>query len=129
MNISARRADLMTKLKTITGLHVHDAWPEPANINPPCAIVWGPTSRALDTEDGGCTRNWEIALLVDGADRVKVRGQRALDAYLDESGDHSVIEAVEDSQIAVTGWADYGASDVGTETEMIGVRFSIEELA
>lgn len=130
MDIATRRAAFLTALKTISGLHVHDAWPEPANINPPVAIVWGPLSRTLETFEGGVSRTWEIHLITGFADKGRARQQRVLDGYLDESGSLSVIEAVEDDQVTVTGWADYGIRGIGeSETPMVGVTFNVTELS
>jgi hypothetical protein len=128
MSIADTRAAYVMRLRMIMGLRVADAWPDTDEINPPMAWVFGPTSRRLDTLDGGVTRTWDVVLAVASNQADMRRAQKHIDGYLDEDGEKSIIAALEDDLTRVTGWADYGTNEVNAEAQFWGVRFSLEEL-
>jgi hypothetical protein len=134
-SIAETRASYVNRLSAINGLRVHGTWPDPGEIHPPCIIVYGPQTRTLDTEDGGVTRTWELALLVGSAQQKRRRMQEAIDPYIEEEGPWSVRDAIEqDGQTVLTGWTEYGEFDMGVTAGgvpllMWGIRFAVEELS
>jgi hypothetical protein len=97
--------------------NVHAYWPR--SIDCPCILI-RPVRRVYD-EFNQPYRVYELDILTVMADEEEA--QMALDAYLDEEGDHSIISILETNRtlddlvgnLDVEGWSEYD----GKRTEVI----------
>lgn len=86
------RAGIKDRLATISGLSAHDIVPD--QVNPPCAVVFGPEIDYDATMGRGSDDyRFHVILLVSRVDERS--GQDLLDTYLAPSGATSVKVAVE----------------------------------
>ncbi len=129
--IAAIRDGLKDRIATIDGLHGYDVWPD--NVEPPAAIVVpkrGMYHQAMGNP-GHTNLEFEVILLAAAVQRGYVRGQNAVDPYLDDAGSSSIKGAIEGdptlggivTTTKVTGWRDYGSLSVNNETIVGGLEY------
>jgi hypothetical protein len=121
--VSTWRATLQTRLATVVGQRAYAYWP--TQINTPAAIV-----RLTNGEyvtDGSTNLAFDVLLFVGPVGELS-RDLAALDAYLEPSGSKSVVAALEDGQVAVTGFSEAGIHEANG-VQYVGARFRVEVLA
>jgi hypothetical protein len=118
------RALLQSRLAGVVR-NAHDVWPKA--INPPAAVVRLVSATYGNDFGGDMTLTFDVILLVCTLTDFE-RGSRALDAYLNPSGPQSVAAALEDGQVRVSGFTDYGIHEVNNVAYM-GARFQVEVFA
>jgi hypothetical protein len=123
--VSTIRTNVQTALATITGLRAHNVWPD--QLIAPAALVRVVRVAYAQTEDAMRDVFLEIVLLAAPSGQGIERGQKALDAYLDQSGTKSIVAAVENGQTRVVEMTDYGELEVNG-VPYLGCRFSIQVL-
>jgi hypothetical protein len=123
--VSEWRTTLQTRLATIVGQRAYAYWP--TQINTPAAIVRLVSGEYGADMGGGYGLTFDVLLFVGTATDF-ARDLAALDPYLDPDGSKSVVAALEDGQIAVTGFADVGVHEANGNP-YIGVRFRVGVLA
>lgn len=114
MNLATIRADLKTRLATISGLQTYDT--VPAKPEPPCAVVEPASGIPHQSfERGSGDVRFSVTMLVQCADWPST--QTALDGYI-SSGAGSVLDALETASggsedVTVESWDSYGLAQVG----------------
>jgi len=89
------RAALARRLASIPGLNAADVWPDA--VDPPMAIVHGPSNSDYELTFGGNAAQYtfEITVIVDiSALRGLATAQRELDAYIGRRGPYSIEAAL-----------------------------------
>lgn len=127
--IGAIRTGLKTRLETIAGWTVYDAWPE----QPVTPAAWvhyiGPVDGPYATLGGNAYDEFEVLVAVTrGAGLAEA--QDALDAYVSRSGAQSVQAAIEGDQTLggtvdfalFAGWVEYGETVEVNGVEYAGAR-------
>lgn len=122
--VSEWRAELQTRLSTVVR-SAYAVWPR--QIAVPAAIV-RLTSAAYGADmSGDLTLTFDVIVLATEAKDFE-RDSHALDAYLDAGGSGSIVGALEDGQVRVSGFTEYGIHEVNG-VPYIGCRFSVEVFA
>jgi hypothetical protein len=125
-----RRA-LADALGTISGLRAYAHWPD--NIESPAAIVLpieGEYHQAMGMP-GYSGQTYQIVLLAASIQLGYVRGQEAIDRYLDVDTPESIKAAVERDKTLggtvttchIEGWIEYGSVAVNNESQAGGVEY------
>jgi hypothetical protein len=122
--VSEWRALLQSRLAGVVR-NAHDVWPKA--INPPAAVVRLVSATYGNDFGGDSTLIFDVILLVCQATDFE-RDSRSLDAYLNPNGQKSVVAALEDGQVRVAGFADYGIHEANGG-QFMGVRFQVEVFA
>jgi hypothetical protein len=121
------RSAIAAKLAGISGVEAHDVWPKEIG-KLPAAIVLPKSAHYGDEMSGdGYTITLDVLFYAATAGDFE-RGSRALDAYLDPTGEQSIVAALEDGQTSVTGWTDYGVLTFN-DLPLIGCRLTVEVYA
>jgi hypothetical protein len=95
VNIEDVSDQIAARLKTITGLRVHQD--DPGSIDPPCVAIALPEDVQFDQTYGrGSDRiAWSFALMVARVDQDKARLTRRLAPYLAGAGPQSIKQVIE----------------------------------
>lgn len=125
MNLSTIRAGIATQLKTISGLRVYTEWPD--TISWPCALIKPATILPHQTFDGGIDVHIEVLLLAYPIQNSLPIAQKALDAYLADSGSSSVMAAIEATGVytVLPPISDYGPIEIEGGDTAMGCRFDV----
>jgi ethanolamine ammonia-lyase small subunit len=132
MSLAGIRDAIKVALENISGVTAYDTVPESLPSSGfPAAIVVPARGTYHQTFDGQIGHQMEIVLLVGQVPGLSRAAQEALDLYMAESGDVSVVAAVEAAtltthadDIQVTGYRDYGIMEFNGQSYM-GVKFDV----
>lgn len=108
MTIAAARAEIVTKLKTIGPIQGRSYEYAPDSLQPPCAFVGAMSYNPRASLGAVSDLTVQIWVAVGGASSAE-RAVKALDAYVDQDGDYSVIDALVG---AGTAWDDLDVVEV-----------------
>jgi hypothetical protein len=89
MTLNAIRAGLADRFETITGLRVHETFPQ--RLDPPAAFIGSMSRQPAQTFDGSHTTTWEVFVCVSAVESA--RNIEVLDEYADSTGAKSVEAA------------------------------------
>jgi hypothetical protein len=122
-DIPALRAELATKLATISGLTVYSTVTPKPEV--PAAVLAPDQFGAHLTMDGGAQVNFGIEVIVAFADWPSAQDE--LDAYVSTDTPKSIIAAVEDFVTTVTTVDAYQRRSID-EANFLAVMFHVEVL-